>query len=110
MPEETTATLPDTPEEFDSEAIYDEQIHPLMEQIRDICEAHSLPYFTVVVVGVNEKGWHAVTNARTFDDRNPPSILRLVDIMQARNPPSLAEFLNDLLSNTKGLSEPCADA
>lgn len=71
-----------TPEEWDLEAVYDEQIHPLMAQILIICKAHKMPMLaTFAFASVDEtadqdekRGF--CTSILQWDGRAPESIKR----------------------------------
>jgi len=63
-----------TQEPFDLEAVYDDEIAPLMTQIIAICKAHKLPMFTTFVYRAEgQDSADLCTTNLPFDERPMPS-------------------------------------
>ena len=57
---------------YDIEAVYDEQISPLMRQIIAICKKHEMPVVASFCYSVDDAGGdHVANTVLQFEDRTP---------------------------------------
>ena len=59
-------------EAFDLEAVYDEQINPLMKQIIDICKKHDLPFVASFQYSSNGKDDNNFCSTAVLPDKKRP--------------------------------------
>ena len=82
-------------ETYDLEAVYDNEISPLMAQIIEICEAHRIPMLaTFAYEQSEERGTGLCTLCMTFEGRRPS---RIIDASFVIKPPDDAEMLASLI-------------
>jgi hypothetical protein len=74
----------------DNEAVYDEQISPLMTQIIELCKAHSIPFAAQFQYcgDDGEDGPGFVTTTLPVDGQDP-QIARVISAMHSRSSPAL---------------------
>lgn len=77
----------DNVEHYDAEAVYDEQISPLMTQIIAICKEHKIPMIASFAYQHNEESGigHCATCLNNFDGRLIDSYDRAVREIRASN-------------------------
>jgi len=68
---------------FDKEAVYDEQISPLMTQIIAICKEHGIPHIAAFFIGGDDGDMLCTTINTTLD--HTPDVL--CDAVKALFPP-----------------------
>jgi hypothetical protein len=80
-------------EAFDLEAVYDEQIQPLMEKIVAICKEHKLPVFASFLYANDPEGDadFCTTNVmpEEWNRPIPGEMLKLVDVIYPHRVPPL---------------------
>lgn len=69
-------TEPKAPEVFDLEAVYDEQIAPLMSQIIAVCKAHRLPMIASFNYRSTEDAHDTCDTLLAFEERDAPDYPR----------------------------------
>lgn len=67
---------------YDLEAVYDEQIAPLMAQIIEICKANNMPMLASIAYRQDEDGGHDLcTTSLLFEGRTPLSYQIASDVI-----------------------------
>ncbi len=61
-------------EDFDAEAVYDDEIAPLMAEIIDICKAHRIPMLASFLYVRDGDGEYHCTTKLPFGDRQSRSL------------------------------------
>lgn len=80
--------------DYDLEAVYDEQIEPLMAQILAICKQHRMPMFaSFAYQGTADGRWSTCDSHLLYDDVNPEAAAdyrRCFEVVRSRHAPLVA--------------------
>lgn len=82
------------PTSFDLEAVYDEQINPLVAKLIEICKANKLPMFATFAYArmPGDSAVHFCTTFIEHDERAIPELRRLLETLRGYTHPTLMAF------------------
>lgn len=72
-----------TPENFDATEIFETQIRPLLDQIREICLANKIPHMVLLDVKQSDEGYNLTSMMANFPHRAPDKLQDIFQIIDA---------------------------